>query len=175
MNGMMRARRLTRIAVLSAAAVAAYLFESLLPVPIPFARIGLSNIFVVVALFGLGLREAVLVNLVRVLAGSLVMGLILSPAFLFSLAGSMSALAVMALIRWRGPSPLSVVGVSVAGAVASNVVQVVLFTAFFAGWPVPLNLLGTFILLGAAVGTLTGLIAAGVLSKVVLERYGATD
>ena len=56
MKGTMDARRLTRIAVLSAAAVAAYVFESLLPVPLPFARIGLSNVCVVVALFGFSLK-----------------------------------------------------------------------------------------------------------------------
>lgn len=169
------ARRLTRIAVLSAAAVAAYVFESLLPVPLPFARIGLSNVFVVVALFGFGLGEAFLVNLVRVLTGGLLMGLLLSPASLFSLAGSMSALAVMALIRWKGLPVLSVVGASVAGAVTSNLVQIVMFTAFFAGWPVPSDLLGSFILLGTGVGLVTGLIAAGVLRKVVLERYSTVN
>ena len=167
----MEARRLTRIAVLSAGAVAAYVFESLLPMPIPFARIGLSNVFVVAALFGFGVREAFLVNLVRVLAGSLLMGLALSPAFIFSLAGSMSALAVMALMRWKAVPPFSVIGASAAGATASNLVQVLLFTALFAGWPVPVGLLGGFILLGVAVGFLTGLIAAAILGKVVLERY----
>lgn len=175
MKDVMEARRLTRIAVLSAAAVAAYVFESLLPMPLPFARIGLSNVFVVVALFGFDVREAFLVNLVRVLAGSLLMGLVLSPAFLFSLAGSMSALCVMALIGWKAVPPLSVVGASAAGAVASNLVQVLLFTALFAGWPVPIDLLGSFVLLGVGVGFLTGLIAATVLKKVVLERSGIVN
>ncbi len=171
----MEARRLTRIAILSAGAVAAYVFESLLPMPLPFARVGLSNVLVVVALFGFGVWEAFLVNLVRVLAGSLLMGLTLSPAFLFSLAGSMSALAVMALIRWKAVPPFSVIGASAAGATASNLVQVVLFTALFVGWPVPAGLLGGFVLLGGGVGFLTGLIAAAILRKVVLERYGAVN
>lgn len=171
MKDAMRAGRLARIGVLAAAAVAAYVFESMLPMPLPFARIGLSNVFVVVALFGFGLREALLVNLVRVLAGNLLMGLALSPAFLFSLAGSMSALAMMAFLRWKAVPPLSVVGASAAGAAASNVVQVLTFTALFAGWAVPLRLLGGFILLGVGVGFVTGLIAAAVLRKVVLERY----
>lgn len=171
----METRRITRIAILSAGAVVAYVFESLLPMPLPFARIGFSNIFVVVALFGFDVREAFLVNLVRILAGSLLMGLALSPAFLFSLAGSMSALVVMGLIRWKAMPPFSVIGASAAGATASNIVQVVLFTALFAGWPVPIGLLGGFMMLGVGVGFLTGLIAAAILKKVVLERYARVN
>jgi heptaprenyl diphosphate synthase len=130
---------------------------------------------VVVALFGFGCRQAFLVNTVRVLVGSLITGLALSPAFLLSMAGSMSALALMALIRWKAVPPLSVIGTSAAGATASNLVQLMLFTALFAGWPVPVGLLGGFIVLGVGVGFITGLIAAGVLRKVVLERYGAVN
>jgi heptaprenyl diphosphate synthase len=166
----MSARTLARIGVLSAAAVATYVFEGLLPSPVPFARIGISNVFVVVALFGFDVREALLVNLVRVLAGSLLLGLALSPAFLFSLAGSMGALGVMALIRWKAVPPLSVVGASCAGAVTSNLIQVSIFTLLFARWPVPLELAGGFALLGVGVGSITGLLAALILSKVVLER-----
>jgi heptaprenyl diphosphate synthase len=168
----MSARTLSRTAVLSAAAVAAYLFEGFLPSPVPFARIGISNVFVVVALFGFSMREAVLVNLLRVLAGSLLMGLIMSPAFLFSLGGSMAALGVMALIKWKAVPPLSVVGASCAGAVTSNLTQVSMFTVLFAHWPVPATLAGGFVLLGAGVGFVTGVAAALILNNVTLERAG---
>jgi heptaprenyl diphosphate synthase len=166
----MDARRVSRIGVLSAAAIAAYVFEAFLPSPLPFARIGVSNIFVVIALFGFGAKDALVVTLVKVLAGSLLLGVLFSPAFIFSLAGSMSALAVMALIRWKAVPPFSVVGASCAGAVTSNFVQVSLFTLLFARWPVPAALAGGFLIFGVAVGFLTGVIAAAVLRKVFLER-----
>lgn len=166
----MDARGLSRVGVLGAAAVATYVFESLLSSPVPFARIGISNVFVVVALFAFDVREALLVNALRVLAGSLLLGLTLSPAFLFSLAGSMSALGVMALFKWKAVPPLSVVGTSSAGAVTSNLVQVLLFTFLFSRWPVPGRLAGAFVLLGVGVGFLTGVIAVAILKKVVLER-----
>jgi heptaprenyl diphosphate synthase len=168
---MMETRRVSRIGVLGAAAVATYVFEGMLPAPLPFARVGVSNVFVVVALFGFGSREAVLVNLIRVVAGSLFLGLALSPAFLFSLAGSMSALGVMALIKWKALPPFSVVGASAAGAATSNLAQVAVFALLFTGWPVPAGLAGGFLLFGVAVGVLTGLLAALVLRKVILERW----
>ena len=77
----MDAKRLSRIGVLSACAVAAYVFESFIPVPVPWARIGLSNIVVVITLFGFGLREALLVTLVRIVAGNLLLGVMMSPSF----------------------------------------------------------------------------------------------
>jgi heptaprenyl diphosphate synthase len=165
-----KAAGLSRIGILGAAAVATYVFEGLLASPVPFARIGISNVFVVVALFGFDAREAFLVNLIRVLAGTLLLGLTLSPAFVFSLAGSMSALGVMALIKWKAAPPLSVVGASCAGAVTSNLVQVFVFTLLFAGRRLPAELAGGFVLLGVGVGLLTGLLAAVILRKVVLER-----
>jgi len=82
------AGRLSRLGLLAAAAVAAYVFESLLPSPVPWARIGLSNVFVITALFAFGARDALLVNLIRVIAGNFLMGFMFSPAFVFSLAGS---------------------------------------------------------------------------------------
>jgi heptaprenyl diphosphate synthase len=169
----MDANRLARLGLLAAGAVAADVFESLLPVPLPWARIGLSNVFVLIALFGFGLRDAFLVALVRVVAGNLVMGILLSPAFLLSFGGSMTALAVMGLARWKFVPPLSIVGTSCLGAAVNNIVQLLLFVVLLSWSRVAGSMLGAFILLGVGVGLVTGLIAARVLGKVVLARNKA--
>ena len=169
----MDAKRLARLGLVAAVAVAAYVFESLLPVPLPWARIGLSNVFVLIALFGFGLKDAFLVALVRVFAGNLVMGILLSPAFLLSFGGSMAALAAMGLARWKFVPPLSIVGTSCLGATVNNVVQLLLFVVLLSSSRVAGSMLGAFILMGVGVGLVTGLIAARVLSKVVLARNRA--
>ena len=166
----MDARSLSRVGLLAAGAVGAYVFESLLPMPLPWARVGLSNIFVVIALFGWGLKDALLVNLARVAAGSLLLGILFSPAFMFSLAGSMCALLAMAGVRWKLVPPLSVVGASCVGAAVNNVVQLLLFTVLLSWSGVVSSLLGGFLLMGVAVGLVTGLVASRILNKVVLER-----
>jgi heptaprenyl diphosphate synthase len=171
----MGAGLLSRLGLLSAAAVAAYVFESLLPSPVPWARIGLSNVFVVVTLFALGARNALIVNLVRVIAGNFLMGFMFSPAFVFSLAGSTAALGVMALIRWRLVPPLSVIGTSCLGAAANNAVQVIVFTFLFTASGVARGLMGSFILLGTGVGLITGLVATAILSRVRLETAQPVD
>ncbi len=161
----MQAKRLSRIGVLSACAVAVYVFESFIPVPVPWARVGLSNVVVLIALFGFGFTEALLVTLVRIVAGNLLLGTVMSPAFLMSLAGGLAALLVMGVARARAVPPLSVIGASVAGAVANNAVQICVFAVLFTGGGVPRELLGTFMILGAAVGFLTGLLGARLIKK----------
>jgi heptaprenyl diphosphate synthase len=169
----MDARRLARLGLLSAGGVAAYVFESLLPVPLPWARVGLSNIFVLITLFGFGFRDAFLVAAVRVIAGNLLLGILMSPAFVLSIGGSMVALAVMGLAKWKFVPPLSIVGTSCLGAVVNNVVQLLLFMILLSGAEVVGSMLGGFILLGVGVGFVTGFIAARILSKVVLARNQA--
>ena len=169
----MDARSLSRTGLLAAGAVAAYVFESLLPMPLPWARVGLSNVFVVIALFGFGFRDAFLVNLARILAGNLLLGVLLSPAFLFSLGGSMCALMAMTVVRWKLVPPLSVVGASCIGATVNNIIQVILFTTILSWSGIAISLLGGFILMGVGVGFVTGLIASRILDKVILERTGS--
>lgn len=171
----MDARKLSRIGVLSACAVAAYVFESFIPVPVPWARIGLSNIVVVIALFAFGFREAMAVALVRIVAGNLLLGILLSPSFVMSLAGGLASLLVMDLARRRAVPPLSVIGASMAGAVANNAVQIYVFALLFTGGGVPRDLMGAFIVLGAAVGFVTGVLSAGLLDKVALERSNRVE
>jgi len=170
-NKLVGAAAVSRLGFLAAVAVAVYVFEGLVPMPLPWARLGLSNVIVTVALFAYGVKDAVIVNLVRIVAGNLALGLVLSPAFIFSLAGSFSALAVMSLVKWRLVPPLSVVGASCLGAVTNNVAQVLVFSALFAPSAALRSLAGAFILLGVVVGLVTGFAAAAILRKVSLARF----
>jgi heptaprenyl diphosphate synthase len=165
------AATVSRLGVLAAVAVAVYVFESLVPMPLPWARLGLSNVIVTVALFAYGVKDAFIVNLVRILAGNLVLGLVLSPAFILSVAGSFSALAVMAAVKRRLVPPLSVVGASCLGAVANNVAQVLVFSLAFTSRAAVGSLVGAFILLGVVVGLVTGCVAAAILRKLDLARF----
>jgi len=167
------ARRVSRLGLLAACAVAVYVFEALVPMPVPWARIGLSNVVIVVSLFAYGFESALIVNLVRIVAGNLLLGLVASPAFLFSAAGSTAGLLAMGAVRWKLVPPLSIVGTSMIGAVANNAVQIWIFSAMFSASAARSSLVGVFVLLGAGVGCVTGIIAARVIDKVGLARYSA--
>lgn len=166
----MKPRSVAKLGVFSAAAIAAYVAESIFPTPVPWARIGISNVVVVIALFAFGLRQAVLVNSIRVIIGNLLTGGLLGVGFILSLLGSTVSTLTMGVLRSLFSSWLSVVGVSSVGASVNNLVQVMIF-GLMVGQPVISKpMLGAFLLMGVGVGLVTGLIASFVMARLKLEN-----
>ncbi|MFZ5510341.1 MAG: Gx transporter family protein [Pseudomonadota bacterium] len=102
-----------RVARYAAAAIALSLAEAAIPSPLPGVKPGLANIVILVVLARYGWRDALWVSLLRVVAGSLVLGHFLAPGFFLSLTGALASLAVLGLAarlpaRWFGPVSLSV-------------------------------------------------------------------
>ena len=125
---MKKTKRLVLLAMLTAVAMILSYVESLLPqVGIPGVKMGLANIAVIFALFRFGWKEAAALSLVRVLLVSLLFGSV--GAMLYSLAGAVLSLAVMALLRRT--DRFSTVGVSVAGGVAHNAGQILNHNLYF--------------------------------------------
>lgn len=100
--------------------------EYLFPRPVPFLRLGLSNLPILLALDLLPLRSVALITAVKVFGQGLLNGTFASYVFVFSLAGSAASTAVMALAHRLGRGRISLVGVSLFGSLASNTVQVAL-------------------------------------------------
>ncbi|HEY8355025.1 MAG TPA: Gx transporter family protein [Methylophilaceae bacterium] len=102
-----------RIARLAALAIGLHLIESVLPSPLPGVKPGIANIVTLYVLYRYGIGTAAWVSLLRVFAGSLLLGQLLSPTFLLSLGGAMTSLGMLALAihlprRWFGPVSLSI-------------------------------------------------------------------
>ncbi len=102
-----------RIARLAAAAIALTVAEAAIPMPLPGVKPGLANIITLVVLWRYGWRDAAWVSLLRVLAGSLLLGQFLAPGFFLSLSGSVASLLVLGLAcrlprSWFGPVSHSV-------------------------------------------------------------------
>lgn len=96
------------IARLAAFAITLSLFEATLPSPLPGVKPGLANIITLLVLQRMGWRAAAWVSLLRVLAGSLMLGTFLSPGFALSLSGALFSLASLMLTSrlpaaWFGP------------------------------------------------------------------------
>jgi len=88
-----------RIARYAAAAIALTVVEAAIPTPLPGVKPGLANIVTLVVLARYGWADAVWVTLLRVVAGSLMLGQFLAPGFFLSLAGSVASLAALGLVR----------------------------------------------------------------------------
>ena len=71
----MKVRKLTLLAVLLAATIVIAILESFIPsFFIPGVKLGLANIVILVALYELGIKDAILIDVIRVLVVSLVRG-----------------------------------------------------------------------------------------------------
>lgn len=159
---MKKTKRLVLLAVLTAVAMILSYVESLLPsVGIPGVKMGLANIAVIFALFRFGWKEAAALSLVRVVLVSLLFGSV--GAMLYSLAGAVLSLAVMALLRRI--DRFSTVGISVAGGVAHNAGQILMAMLILQTKQL-LGYLPVLAVSGIAGGVLTGLAAALLIRRI---------
>ena len=159
---MKKTKRLVLLAMLTAVAMVLSYVESLLPsVGIPGVKMGLANIAVIFALFRFGWKEATALSLVRVVLVSLLFGSV--GAMLYSLAGAVLSLAVMALLRRI--DRFSTVGISVAGGVAHNAGQILMAMLILQTKQL-LGYLPVLAVSGIAGGVLTGLAAALLIRRI---------
>lgn len=161
----MQPKKLTLCGMLTALAIVLSLAERLFPldaiVPVPGVKLGLANVVTLFALTRLPTRDAVAILLCRVALSSLLMGSV--TAFLFSLFGGLLALAVMGLLLRAEGKFCSVLGVSVAGAAAHNIGQIIAAVIWMKTGAV-IAYLPLLLVMSVPLGLVTGLTAAIVLS-----------
>lgn len=161
----MQPKKLTLCGMLTALAIVLSLAERLFPldaiVPVPGVKLGLANVVTLFALTRLPTRDAVAILLCRVALSSLLMGSV--TAFLFSLFGGLLALAVMGLLLRAEGKFCSVLGVSVAGAAAHNIGQIIAAVIWMKTGAV-MAYLPLLLVMSVPLGLVTGLTAAVVLS-----------
>ncbi|QDR80117.1 Gx transporter family protein [Sporomusa termitida] len=123
---MSKTKRLVLLALLVAMAATLHVIEGWLPVPMPVpgAKLGLANTISLVALVIFGWQDAVYIAITRVLLGSLFGGGLFGPAFIMSMGGALISIIIMTHVHNKRAGIFSLVGVSVAGAVAHNLAQV---------------------------------------------------
>lgn len=120
------ARRAALVAVLSALALCSFVVENLFPpLFLPGAKLGLGNAFSLFALIVLGPLDGIVVVVIRTTLGSLIVGSM--STLLYSLTAGLVAVVLQAvLVRFLYPT-VSVVAVSVCGAVVHNITQNAVF------------------------------------------------
>lgn len=110
--------------MLVAQASVLHFIEGLLPnpIPVPGVRLGLANIITLLALVMFGFRTAMQISILRTVLGAMLSGALFGVGFFMSFTGALAATCMMALLL-RACSGLSLVGVSIAGAIAHNMGQ----------------------------------------------------
>ena len=131
--------------------------EFLIPKPVPFFRLGLANLPILLALRKESPRFILSLVGLKILGQALVNGTLFSYIFVFSTAGSLASGITMTILSFLPARFLSLIGISVMGALSSNLVQILLARYFLLGegaW-----LIGPPFL---ALGTITGILLGGI-------------
>lgn len=152
-----------RVARLAALAIGLHLLEAALPSPLPGVKPGLANIITLYVLYRFDFATAAWVSLLRVVAGSLLLGLFLSPTFVLSLSGALASLLVLGVSKrlpagYFGPISLSVLAAFAHIAGQLLVVRLWLIPHAGVAYLVPL-----FALAALVFGAVNGLITARLL------------
>lgn len=154
-----------RVARMAALALGLSVLEAAVPSPLPGVKPGLANIVTLIVLARYGWRTAAWVSLLRVVAGSLLMGNFLAPGFVLSLSGALCSLAVLAVSRHLPQRWFGAVTHSIFAAFAHVAGQ--LLVVYF--WLIPHAGIAYFVPVFAAAalvfGTVNGLAAAHFLNE----------
>jgi uncharacterized membrane protein len=139
-------------------AVGMHVLEAALPGLGPWFKPGLANIATLIALVMLGPWAAVMLAVARVVLGAAFIGTLFTPTFVMSLSGAMAAALVM-LVAWRTIPGVSLVGISLLGAVAHMLAQFATVETLFIQQSTLFYLLPPFLLVATITGWLNGVAA----------------
>lgn len=154
-----------RVARLAAAAIGLSLVDAAIPMPLPGVKPGLANIVVLVVLVRYGWTTAAWVSLLRVLAGSLLLGQFLAPGFFLALAGTFASLAALAAAHRLPRRHFGPLSWSVCAAFAHIAGQLLLVRAWLVPHDGVFKLAPVFAISALAFGVANGLIACRILAE----------
>lgn len=156
-------KKLVYLTLLSAMAIAINIFESTYLAFMPLGvRFGLANIIALITLELFGIKEMVLINVMRVMIGSLLRGTIFGSTFWISAGGVI--LSSICLILARKLLKLPIYSTSIISAIGHSVGQVCI--VMFIYQQVNMMAIIPLLLISAIpTGILTGMVSAGTLSR----------
>ncbi|MCL2880390.1 MAG: Gx transporter family protein [Treponema sp.] len=159
------ANRSSTLALLGSFCLFLSAIEYIIPKPLPFMRIGLANLPLLLALDILSPADFFLLVLIKVFGQGILSGTLVSYVFLFSLAGTFSSAALMyGMRKLSGKKRIGFAGIGCAGAMVSNGMQLLLARYLIFGASIQ-YLIPPFL----ASGFITG-IALGVFCEIFCSR-----
>ena len=135
---------------------------------IPGVKLGLTNIVVVLMLYTIGTREAIMVSVLRILLMGILFGNVTS--IVYSLAGGILSFLVMAILKKTGQ--LGCISVSVAGGISHNIGQILAAAVVVNSFSI-LYYLPVLLIAGVVTGLLIGILAQELIVRLkpVLQKY----
>ncbi len=163
---MSKTKTLATLGLLVALALILSYVESLIPAffAIPGMKLGLTNLVVLVALYLLGERSAVAINLVRILLVGLLFGN--GVSIFYSISGGILSLLMMILLKKS--NRFSIITVSICGGISHNIGQILAAMAIL-----QTTALGWYLCIlwftGLAAGAIIGILGAIITQRLKLH------
>lgn len=155
-------------AFFAAAASFAAMAENWIAIPVPFFRLGLSNIPVMLALEYFSFPYVAFIVMFKAAVSHLFRGTLLSVPFFIGLSGNVMYLLVCYPFWKIFRHHISFVSVSVLSALAHNVAQIMSAFLFLPAGAV--KMIGSMLIpLGCVSGTVTGIIANSIYNKYLAD------
>ena len=165
----MKVQKMALLGVLTAGAIIIAILESFIPsIGIPGVKLGLANIVILVILYELGIIEAIVVNLLRVLVVGLVRGTFLSMGFLMSLTGAILSVGIMILF-YVLIKKFSIIGVSVIGSIF-HVTGQILIAMLFLGTAYIFLYLPVIAISAIITGVFVGIVAQLIIKTGIIKK-----
>jgi len=159
--------------MLTAMASVTFLIEGLFPpMFIPGAKMGLSNIFSVLAVVLLSPVDGIILVAVRTTLGSLLVGNLSS--WVYSFGAGIVSVVVTGFLYWLFCDKVSLVAISVVGAVCHNITQNTIF-CLITSTPELFAYLPYLALLGIVAGLVVGVAVVFLLKSVPFDRFLPTE
>ena len=158
--------KLTTLAITISFAMVLSYIESRIPafVAIPGIKVGLANIAVIFTLYKLGVKEAVVISLIRVALVSMLFG---SPvSLIYSFSGAV--LSLLSMILLKKLTPLTTVTISVTGGVMHNIGQIAA-ACFMLSTNVVIYYLPFLLISGTVAGIVVGIASALLADRVKIS------
>ena len=152
---------------LALALVCSYV-ETLIPFPIgiPGVKLGLTNIIVILVLYCIGEKEAILISILRILLSGFMFGN--AFAIIYSLAGGILSFILMMLMKRT--KKFSVITVSIAGGISHNIGQMLLASFLIESYYI-VSYLPVLLISGTITGFLIGVLG----QEIIIRMKGFFD
>ena len=158
----MKSKKIATYGLLIALAFIFSYIESLFPMPfgVPGMKLGLANLEVICALYGMGWKDAFVLSVIRIL---LVGFTFRDPnTMLFSLAGGI--LSWLMMVIFQKSKMFSMVGVSIIGGVSHNIGQIAVAIVYVSNSNL-VYYLPVLLIFGAITGTLIGILGSMIVKR----------
>ena len=161
--------KIIKLAFFTAFAVTVYVLESFIPKPLPFMRLGLANIVILLLLFSDDYSSAFIVAISKTIIGGFFSGAIFSPSTILSISGSIVALSLMILFI-RSKFGFSIIGISIIGAVSHNLTQILVVRFLLIKENSIFYLTPVLVIMGIVTGIIIGYLTYLIKDKITLDE-----